>query len=126
MPNSVTPIMPENTVIPSDQRSSAPAPRASTSGRTPRMKASEVMRIGRNRSRLASTVASASGFPSCMSCLANSTMRIAFLQASPTSTTNPIWVKIVTSMPAWRMPTSADRRHIGTTRMTASGKAQLS
>lgn len=35
------PIMPAKTVIPSDQRSSAPAPRATTSGKTPRMKASE-------------------------------------------------------------------------------------
>ena len=58
MPKSVTPIMPLKTAVPSDCRISAPAPVAITSGTTPRMKAKEVMRIGRSRSREASTVAS--------------------------------------------------------------------
>ena len=51
MPKSVTPSMPLNTAIPSDRRISAPAPAATTSGNTPRMKANEVIRIGRSRSR---------------------------------------------------------------------------
>src|SRR5512146_646094 len=48
-------IMPENTVMPIDLRALAPAPVAITSGTTPRMKANEVIRIGRNRARAAST-----------------------------------------------------------------------
>src|SRR5215813_2043459 len=48
-PNAVTPIMPENTAVPSARRSSAPAPIATTSGNTPSTKASDVMMIGRSR-----------------------------------------------------------------------------
>src|SRR4029450_5807232 len=44
-------IMPENTVMPIDLRALAPAPVASTSGTTPRMKANDVIRIGRDRAR---------------------------------------------------------------------------
>ncbi len=58
MPKSVTPNMPLKTAVPSERRISAPAPVAITSGTTPRMKAKEVIRIGRSRSREASTVAS--------------------------------------------------------------------
>ena len=126
MPKSVTPSIPLKTAMPSVRRISAPAPSATTSGSTPRMKASDVIRIGRSRSRLASTVASARGLPSRINCRANSTMRIAFLHASPTSTTKPIRVKIVMSMPAQRTPMSAESRHMGTTRITASGSDQLS
>ena len=61
-----------------------------------------------------------------MLCLANSTIRIAFLLARPTSTTKPIWVNRLTSMPAMFTPTSEQSRHIGTTRITASGSFQLS
>ena len=57
-PKSVTPSMPLKTAVPSDQRISAPAPVAITIGTTPRMKANEVIRIGRRRSRQASVVAS--------------------------------------------------------------------
>ena len=55
MPKIVTPSMPLKTAVPSDRRISAPAPCAITSGTTPRMKANEVIRIGRSRSRHAST-----------------------------------------------------------------------
>ena len=84
------------------------------------------MRIGRSRSLQASTVASASVLPSPTSWRANSTMRIAFLQAKPTRTMNPICVKIVISSPTSLMPTSAERIAIGTTRITARGSRQLS
>ena len=47
--------MPKNTPVPSECRLAAPAPLAMISGATPRMKAKEVMRIGRNRSRAASS-----------------------------------------------------------------------
>ncbi len=42
----VAAIMPPKTVVPTDWRLTRPAPRASTNGRTPRMNASEVIRIG--------------------------------------------------------------------------------
>ncbi len=58
MPNNVTPIMPANTAMPSVRRISCPAPSAITSGNTPRMNANEVIRIGRSRTRAASTAAS--------------------------------------------------------------------
>src|ERR1700680_330909 len=54
-------IMPENTVMPIDLRALALAPVASTSGPTPRMKANDVIRIGRNRARAASIADSNSG-----------------------------------------------------------------
>jgi hypothetical protein len=43
--------MPVNTVMPIDTRALAPAPLASTSGTTPRMKANDVITIGRKRAR---------------------------------------------------------------------------
>lgn len=50
--------MPEATATPSGMRISAPAPLATASGITPRIKAKDVIRIGRNRVRAASTTAS--------------------------------------------------------------------
>jgi hypothetical protein len=51
-------IIPENTVMPIDLRALAlaPAPLATTSGTTPRMKANDVIGIGRNRARAASGI----------------------------------------------------------------------
>ena len=43
--------MPLKTGMPIDRRAPAPAPVAMTSGKTPRMKANEVIRMGRNLSR---------------------------------------------------------------------------
>ncbi len=57
MPNTVTPIMPENTAMPIAWRISAPAPTDVTSGTTPMMKAMDVIRMGRNLSLLASIAA---------------------------------------------------------------------
>jgi hypothetical protein len=54
-------IMPPSTVVPSEWRLPAPEPLANTRGRTPKMKANEVMRIGRKRMVAASTAASMSG-----------------------------------------------------------------
>ena len=62
--------MPLNTLMPRELRALAPAPVASTSGSTPRMKAKEVIRIGRNRTREASTAASRIGLPSRIAVLA--------------------------------------------------------
>ncbi len=83
--------MPPITPVPIEWRAPAPAPVDSASGNTPRMNASDVMTIGRKRRRAASIAASVSDLPSsrCM-CAANSTIRIAFFAASPTSVTSPI------------------------------------
>ena len=66
---------------------------AITSGTTPRMKAKEVIRIGRSRRRQASVVAWNRPTPASPWALANSTISMAFLQARPTSTTKPICTK---------------------------------
>ena len=122
----VTPSMPLKTAMPSVLRISAPAPLARTRGTTPRMKAKDVMRIGRSRKRQASTVASTRPLPLSWSCLANSTIRIAFLAASPISTTKPIWVKMLLSIRASQTPVMAANKHIGTMRMIDRGNDQLS
>src|SRR5207244_3617535 len=126
MPNSVTPNMPANTAVPSECRISAPAPVAMTSGKTPKMNANEVIRMGRRRSRDASTVASKRGLPSWCNCLANSTMRMAFLHANPTSTTRPICTKMSTDKCANSTPATEHKRQRGTTRTTAKRSVQLS
>ena len=118
--------MPLNTAIPRDRRISAPAPAAKTSGTTPRMNAKDVIRIGRSRSRHASRVATNRGCPSSCNCWANSTIRIAFLHARPTSTTSPICTKMSTDLPTRSMPPTEQSRQSGTTRITASGSDQLS
>ena len=64
--------------------------------------------------------------PWCWRSRANSTIRIAFLHASPTSTINPIWVKMLLSPPLSHTPAIADSSTIGTIRITASGSDQLS
>ena len=91
MPIDVANSMPANTPVPSECRLPAPAPLAMTSGETPRMNANEVMRIGRNRSRAASTAASRRLVPRLRISFANSTIRIAFLAASPTTVIRPTW-----------------------------------
>ena len=83
--------MPPKTVVPTDWRPILPAPLAKTSGSTPRMKATEVIRMGRSRMRAASMAASATLNPRSRSCSANSTIRIAFLLASAINITNPTW-----------------------------------
>ncbi len=55
--------MPPMTPVPMARRLLAPAPVAMASGTQPRMKASEVMTIGRSRSRAASMAASAAVMP---------------------------------------------------------------
>src|SRR5438067_4153356 len=126
MPNSVTPSIPENTAVPSDLRISAPAPEATHNGTTPRMNANDVIRIGLRRSFDASLVASNTERPSMCNCLANSTTRIAFLHARPTSTTRPICTKMLSELLVYSTPAREHSTHKGTTRMTASGNVQLS
>jgi len=125
-PKKVTPSIPKNTAVPSAWRSSAPGPVAITSGMTPRMKAKDVIRIGRRRLCAARTTASIGESPSSSACLANSTIRIAFLAASAMSTTRPIWVRILLSIPRRFTPIIAASSVIGTIRMIASGSIRLS
>ena len=91
-PRNVATSIPQNTAVPMTFCAPAPAPAARISGTTPRINAKAVMRIGRNRNRADSSAASSTDIPSC-SCFAfaNSTMRIAFLAASPISMMRPIW-----------------------------------
>ncbi|MNR41494.1 hypothetical protein D3C85_1598890 [compost metagenome] len=83
--------MPPITGQPRAWRLAAPAPLEVTSGTQPRMKASDVMAMGRKRSRAASNADSRRLIPSSCFITANSTMRMAFLAARPTSVTSPIW-----------------------------------
>ncbi|MCY1180011.1 hypothetical protein D9M73_204380 [compost metagenome] len=122
----MTPNMPENTATPMAWRISEPAPELNTRGTTPMMKAIEVIRIGRRRRRQASSTAASGSRPLACLSLANSTIRIAFLHASPTSTIKPIWVKMLLSPPERITPVIAESRVIGTIRITASGRLQLS
>ena len=55
--------MPAKTAIPNEIRLAAPAPLETTNGKTPRMNANEVIRIGRRRTFPASMAASEMGFP---------------------------------------------------------------
>jgi hypothetical protein len=55
--------MPLKTAVPSACRISEPGPNAITNGQTPSVNANDVMRIGRNRNRAASTAASRRSAP---------------------------------------------------------------
>ena len=91
MPSNVPTIMPPSTPVPMARCAPEPAPVASASGSTPRPKASEVIRIGRRRSRTACIVASTSSMPFSRFSLANSTIRIAFLLVRPTVVSIATW-----------------------------------
>src|SRR5260221_255812 len=62
-PKKLTPSIPEKTATPIACRISAPAPDAKTRGTTPMMKAKDVMRMGRSRSRAASSAADTRSAP---------------------------------------------------------------
>ena len=78
------------------------------------MKASEVIRIGRSRKRLASIAACTGVRPANSSSRANSTIRMAFLADSPTRTINPIWVNTLLSPLVSQTPSIAASNPIGT------------
>src|SRR5437016_1873086 len=89
-PSAVATSIPKNTAEPMTFWAPAPAPLARINGTTPRMNAKAVMRIGRNRRRADSRAASSIDLPSSCLAFANSTMRMAFLAASPISMMLPI------------------------------------
>ncbi len=118
--------MPAITVVPRICRPAAPAPRAIHSGTQPRMNAKEVIRIGRRRRRAPSRAASTSGRPFSSSSFPNSTMRIAFLAASPMSITRPICEYTSSANPRDHRPRNAPTTATGTESSTLSGSDQLS
>ena len=90
-PSAVAISIPQNTAVPMTFCAPAPAPLASMSGTPPRMNAKAVIRIGRKRSRAASSAASGADLPCSGLTFATSTMRIAFFAARPISMMSPIW-----------------------------------
>ena len=80
----------------------------------------------RSRSSTDFSVASLSDSPCARCCWANSTIRMAFFAASPTSTIRPTCTKMSRLSPTSRTPATALSTLIGTTRMIASGSPQLS
>jgi len=83
--------IPPMTVVPMICRATEPAPVAKNKGTHPRMKAKEVIKIGRSLSLAPASAASMRGLPFSYSALANSTIRMAFLAARPINITSPIW-----------------------------------
>ena len=84
-------IIPPITVTPIVLRATAPAPVANTNGNTPRIKASDVMSMGRKRIDTASIVDCKRSSPLSTRTLAYSTIKIAFLAARPIKVIRPIW-----------------------------------
>ena len=95
-------------------------------GKTPRMKAKEVMRIGRKRSRAASSTASCSVRPSRCSVTANSTIRIAFFADSPMIVMSPTLKNTSFGRPRSNAATAVPMSPTGTAISTAAGMLQLS
>ena len=75
--------------MPMALRLAAPAPEAMTMGNTPMMKEMAVIITARKRCRAPSRAASWMGTPRSRSILENSTIRMAFFPARPTSITRP-------------------------------------
>jgi len=118
--------MPPTTVVPRIWRELAPAPWETTNGKTPKMKANAVMRMGRSRSRAPASAASKTDVPRSYSVLQNSTMRMAFLAASPISITRPICPYTSRAKPRPQRPRNAPTTATGTESSTLNGSDQLS
>ncbi|KAG0739104.1 hypothetical protein G6F32_017495 [Rhizopus arrhizus] len=81
--------------------------------------------MGRSRNRAASRTAASGSAPSISLARANSTIKIAFLAARPTSTTNPICVKMLLSPPETQTPAIAESSAMGAINSTENGSDQL-
>ena len=114
--------MPPATAVPTELRDAAPAPVASASGNTPRMNANDVIRIGRRRMRADSIAASTIDMPRSRSCSANSTIRIEFFAARPTSRTRPTWQNTSLLKPRSNCADSAPNTASGTPSRMISGR----
>ncbi|MNL52539.1 hypothetical protein D3C87_1757270 [compost metagenome] len=81
--------IPPITVQPIVCLDTAPAPTDSAKGTTPKMKAKEVITIGRNLNLTASIVDGINPIPQSTLSFANSTIRIAFFAESPIKVIKP-------------------------------------
>ena len=122
MASVVSPIMPPMIPVPMEWRAFAPAPVAIASGSTPKMKASDVMRIGRSRSSPAWMVASMIDSPCFRSSTAKVTRRTAFFAPRPISTSRPIWKYTSLFKPRSQLNARAPRMPKGTAVMTEPGR----
>src|SRR5690606_36218692 len=104
----------------------APAPVDVASGRTPKVKANDVIKIGRNRKRTASKVACSSSLPCACKSFANSTIKIALRADTPTVVNKPTWKYTSFSRPRRVAAMTAPKIPSGTTNMTENGIDQLS
>ncbi|KAG1319295.1 hypothetical protein G6F63_014808 [Rhizopus arrhizus] len=118
--------MPPITPVPMAWRELAPAPVEIAIGITPMMNANDVIRTGRKRRRAASMVASRRFLPAARCSTANSTIRIAFLAASPMMVIRPTLKYTSFDMPRALTSATAPSMPSGTTSMTEIGMAQLS
>jgi hypothetical protein len=82
-----------------------------TRGKTPEQRRMTVIRIGRNRVCAARTAAFLAEALSSCACSANSTIKIAFFAASPTRSTNPIWVRTLMSAAQQRSGNCGQQAH---------------
>src|SRR6185436_14952518 len=118
--------MPPITPVPTERRAAAPAPVEYANGSTPRMKASDVMMIGRKRSRAASSAVADALMPSWCLSDAYSTIRIAFLAARPSSVTRPIWKYTSLVMPRSHTAANAPKVPNGSANNTLNGSDHFS
>ena len=84
--------MPPTSTKPMEFLAWAPAPLTSVRGKWPAIVAPVVIRIGRRRVMAAVRTASRLARPCRCRLLANSTMRMPFLDTSPTRVTSPTWL----------------------------------
>src|SRR5438270_12989926 len=118
--------IPPMTAVPSTRREIAPAPAALHSGTQPRMNAKAVINIGLNRSFAAISAESSIDLPLSNSIFANSTIRMAFLAASPISMTSPICAYTLFSRPRIHRTHRAPKTATGVPSSTLKGSDQLS
>lgn len=97
-------IIPKKTPVPIAARLAEPGPVASTIGSIPSTKAREVIKMGRKRNWAAWMADCIKSPPRSTCTLANSTIRMAFFAANPTSITSPIWKYTSFSNPQTHTP----------------------
>ncbi|MOA24104.1 hypothetical protein D3C78_1447690 [compost metagenome] len=124
--STVPVIMPPSTPVPIARWLDELAPEASTSGTTPRPKASDVMMMGRKRRWAAWSAAWNTDLPSACRSLANSMIRIAFFAERPMIVISPTWKYTSLAYPRISVASTTPSTPRGTTRITASGMLQLS
>lgn len=124
--STVAASIPPITPVPMECRLAEPAPLLIASGTHPRMKAREVITMGRKRRRAASRDDSKMPMPCCRQSTANSMMRIAFFAARPISVTSPTWKYTSLDSPRSHTARMAPNTAKGTAVTTAMGSVQRS